>query len=103
MNDVQLCSTVNCFVYSPTKSTLAFIEFARKLIKEAFASLDPETAQFDMSVEQYAEILVKLKPGFIHHPESKRLIQDILGEMGCDLTRPILMCRRCAAPRVITI
>ena len=40
-----------------------------------------------MSVEQYADILLKLKPGFIHHPESKRLIQDMFVEMGCDLER----------------
>ena len=75
------------FVYSPLKSTLSFIEFARKLIREAFEPHDPETAQHSMSVEQYADILVKLKPGFIHHPESKTLIRNIFEEMGCDLER----------------
>jgi len=70
--------------YSPRKSTLAFIAFAQKLIEEAFAPLDPETAQYQLSVEQYAEILLKLKPDFIHHPEAKRLIQDVFVEMGCD-------------------
>lgn len=75
------------FVYSPLKSTLSFIEFARKLIREAFEPHDPETAQHRMSVEQYADILVKLKPGFIHHPESKTLIRNIFEEMGCDLER----------------
>jgi hypothetical protein len=75
------------FVYSPRKSTLAFIEFAKSLIKEAFAPFDPETAQYQLSVEDYAAILMKLKPGFIHHPESKRLIQDIFLEMGCDLEK----------------
>lgn len=74
-------------VYSPRKSALAFIQFARKLIREAFAPLDPETAQHNLSVEQYAEILLKLKPGFIHHPEAKRLIQDMFVEMGCDLEK----------------
>lgn len=73
------------FVYSPTKSSLAFVEFARTVIKEAFGSHDPEKAQFDMPVEQYAEILLKLKPDFIHHPESKAHLQALLGEMGCDL------------------
>ncbi|CAI4032573.1 hypothetical protein DNFV4_03003 [Nitrospira tepida] len=75
------------FVYSPRPSTLAFIDHARKLIKEAFAPLDPETAQYQMSVEQYAEILGKLKPAFIHHPDSKRHIQAILTEMGADLSK----------------
>lgn len=81
----QLLFDGQLFVYSPRKTTLAFIAFARKLIEEAFAPLDPETAQYKLSVERYAEILMKLKPGFIHHPESKRLIQEMFVEMGCDL------------------
>ncbi|MDH4370045.1 MAG: phytanoyl-CoA dioxygenase family protein [Nitrospira sp.] len=72
-------------VYSPRKSTLEFIEFARRLIKEAFEPYDPETAQLHLPVERYADILVKLKPTFIHHPESKALMHDIFTEMGCDL------------------
>ena len=75
------------FVYSPRRSTLAFIDFAKSLIKEAFAPHDPETAQYELTVEDYAVILMKLKPGFIHHPESKRLIQNIFIEMGCDLEK----------------
>jgi len=75
------------FVYSPCPSSLAFVKFARQLIEEAFAPLNPETAQYEMSVEQYADVLIKLKPEFIHHPESKRLIQKLFGEMGCDLEK----------------
>ena len=74
-------------VYSPRRSTLAFIEFARKLIEEAFAPFDPESAQRHLSVEQYADLLGKLKPNFIHHSESKALMRDIFHEMGCDLER----------------
>ena len=43
--------------YSPRKHSLALVEHARELIREAFAPYDPETAQFHMSVEQYAEVL----------------------------------------------
>ncbi|BCA54129.1 hypothetical protein W02_12690 [Nitrospira sp. KM1] len=75
------------FVYSPRKSTLAFIEFARGLIREAFAPHDPESAQHLVSVEEFAEILIKLKPGFIHHPQSKALMRDIFTDMGCDLEK----------------
>jgi hypothetical protein len=57
------------------------------MIREAFASLDPETAPYQMSVEQYAAILMQLKPRFIHHPESKRLIQNLFVDMGCDLEK----------------
>jgi hypothetical protein len=73
------------FVYSPTSSSLALVELARQLIGAAFGPLDPETAQYQMPVEQYAATLADLKPKFIHHPDSKRLIQRILEERGCDL------------------
>lgn len=74
-------------VLSPRKSTLAFCEFARGLIEEAFAPFEPETAQFHMPVEKYAEILQKLKPEFIHHPESKKHMRAVLKDYGCDLEK----------------
>lgn len=73
------------FAYSPIPSSRALVEFARQLIAEAFGGLDPETAQYHLPVEQYAAILADLKPRFIHHPESKRLLPQILQELGCDL------------------
>ena len=72
------------FIYSPPPSTLAFCEFARKLIQEAFGDLDPRTAQHTLSVEEYAAILGKLKPAFIHNPQSKQFIQRIFADMECD-------------------
>ncbi len=73
------------FVYSPTPGSLKLIEFARQLISEAFGSLDPLTAQHHMPVEKYAAVLAELKPKFIHHPESKKFIPEILEDLGCDL------------------
>jgi hypothetical protein len=75
------------FVYSATPSSRALCEFAQQLSKEAFAPHDPKTAQFAMPVEEYAAILELLKPKFIHHPTSKKLIQELLEELGCDLTK----------------
>ena len=75
------------FVYSPTPSSLGLVDLARQLIAEAFGSLDPETAQFHMPAEGYAAVLAELKPKFIHHPESKRLIQGMLRERGCSLEK----------------
>jgi hypothetical protein len=72
------------FVYSPTPTTLAFVEFARELIQEAFGDLEPVTAQYDLPVEEYVSILKELKPKFIHHPKSKEFLQAILKERGCD-------------------
>jgi hypothetical protein len=72
-------------VFSPRPSTVAFCEFARELIQNAFGTLDPREAQHHLPVEEYAAILAKLKPHFIHHPQSKRHLQQILNDMGCDL------------------
>jgi hypothetical protein len=74
-------------VYSPTPSSLALVDFARKMIEAAFHPLDPETAQFHMPVEKYAAVLAELKPKFIHAPESKKCIQGILGELGFNLEK----------------
>lgn len=73
------------FVYSPTPSSLALIQHAREMAEAAFAPLDPRTAQFYMTVEEYAKVLAELKPKFIHHPKSKECIQGILQELGCDM------------------
>jgi hypothetical protein len=75
------------FVYSATPASLALIEFARELISEAFGSVDPQTAQYEMPVEEFAKLLADLKPRFIHHPTSKERIQALLQELGCDLDK----------------
>ena len=73
------------FVYSARESVLDFVHFTQTMIAEAFAPLDPETAQHNMQVEAFAGLLGKLKPQFIHHPESKRHLQNIMADFGCDL------------------
>jgi hypothetical protein len=75
------------FVLPPTRSSLALCAFADEMIRKAFAPLDPEHAQHELSVERYAAVLADLKPRFINHPESKKYLQAILREAGCDLTQ----------------
>ncbi|MFI6506284.1 hypothetical protein ACIBCT_01645 [Streptosporangium sp. NPDC050855] len=75
------------FVHSATPATGLLAAFARELVAEAFGGRDPETAQFDMPVEEFAELLASLKPRFIHHPRCKELLPEILRELGCDLER----------------
>ncbi|WP_445629170.1 hypothetical protein [Nostoc sp. DSM 114167] len=75
------------FVFSPCASAIALCDFARGMVEEAFAPLDPREAQHSLPVEKYVDILAQLKPAFIHHPESKQLIQGILKESGCDLNK----------------
>ncbi|WP_045876388.1 hypothetical protein [Pseudofrankia sp. DC12] len=72
------------FVYAPKPSTLALVEFTREMIRDAFGGLDPEKAQYEMAVEDYAALLAQLKPRFIHHPRCKELIRDLLAEHGAD-------------------
>ena len=69
-------------VYSPTPSSLALVDFARKMIEAAFHPHEPETAQYHLPVEKYAAILAEWKPKFIHAPESKKCIQGMLAELG---------------------
>ncbi|MFZ1682770.1 MAG: hypothetical protein WAU88_01445 [Candidatus Zixiibacteriota bacterium] len=73
------------FVYSPRPSTIALCDFARTMIEDVFRPLDPKTAQFELPVEKYAAILADFKPKFIHHPESKRLLQAVMKDLGCNL------------------
>ena len=49
-------------VFAPSPSTLAFAEFARGLVEEAFAPLDPVEAQFSLPVENFVEIVAPLVP-----------------------------------------
>jgi len=74
-------------VYSPTPSSIALVEFARTMLRNAFGKLDPETAQYNMPVKEYAALLAELKPKFIHHPNCKELIRGLLRDLGCDLEK----------------
>ena len=102
------------FVYGPTKSSLQLVEFAWYMVNQAFGSLDPRFAQFQLQVERYAAILAALKPAFIHHPRCKELVPAILGELGCDpehtffdvprmRTRPVATISARASPTRFTL
>ncbi len=75
------------FLLSPTPASLELCAFAARLSREAFPGLDPVRAHESMPVEKYAAILSELKPKFIHHPESKRLLKELLAQTGCDLQK----------------
>ena len=75
------------FVYSPRPSSVALCQLADELIRDAFGNLSPEKAQYSLPVEEYAAILSRLKPQFIHHPKSKECIRAILNDLGCDLSK----------------
>jgi len=70
-------------ILSPTPEMLALVEHTRGMIEEAFAPLDPRHAHKSLAVERCVEILTRLKPGYIHHPRTKELIQRVLNAFGC--------------------
>lgn len=74
-------------VYGAGPATLALVDFTRELVEEAFGDRDPQLAQHDMDVHDFAALLADLKPRFIHHPRCKELLPAILEERGCDLDR----------------
>src|SRR5215469_12203186 len=73
------------FVFSPRKSTVALCEFARDMIEDAFGGKDPRTAQYSMPVEEFVSICAPLKPAFIHHPTTMKLLKNVADEFGCGL------------------
>jgi hypothetical protein len=75
------------FVYASSSAGEALCAFAKNMLEQAFHPLDPRTAQHSMPVERFAETLSELKPAFIHHPEVKVLLRQLLAERGCDLDK----------------
>jgi hypothetical protein len=78
------------FVYSPRDTALELTAFAREMICEGFSTSDPTRAQFDMPVEDFVKIFAPMKPAFIHHSKTKKLIQEILLDFGCDMDNTYL-------------
>jgi hypothetical protein len=73
------------FVFSPRPSTIALRDHAAAMIEEAFDGVDPLLAQYEMPVEKYVEICAPLKPRFIHHPDTRGLVRDIVDDIGADI------------------
>lgn len=88
-------------IFPPSPSTMALADFARTLVEEAFSPFDPRHVHAFMPVQQVVEILVRLKPHFIHHPTTKTLLQRLLVDHGCsaDLTYQDVPRLRVAFPR----
>jgi hypothetical protein len=73
------------FVFSETPASRELVALARGMLEAAFAPHDPRCIHEHKSPELVAEILSKLKPQFIHHPQCKLLLPRILADHGCDL------------------
>ena len=73
------------FVFSARPSTIALCDFARSMIEAAFDGKDPRNAQYSMPVEEFVSICAPLKPAFIHHPMTMKLLRNVVEELGCSL------------------
>jgi hypothetical protein len=74
-------------IFSPSPASRQLIALAREMLEEAFAPHDPRTIHEIASPEAVARILAVVKPRFIHHPECKRLIPEILATHGINVDR----------------
>ena len=72
------------FVYSASEATAKLCALAKTMIIEAFAPHDPRTIEHHLSMEECARVLASLKPAFIHNPECKRLLPEIIASVGGD-------------------
>ncbi len=75
------------FVASASPSTKALIALAREMLEKAFAPHDPRTIHEHLTPEEAAAILGELKPRFVHHPDAKSLIREILRENNVDIDK----------------
>jgi len=75
------------YTHSTNPGAEGLCGLARELSERAFAPHDPEVAQESMGVEDYVAVLAELKPAFIHHPDAKAHIRDMLDALGCDLDK----------------
>jgi hypothetical protein len=73
------------FVYSASAPARELVAFAKGMLEDIFKGRNPELAQYEMPVEEYARLLGEFKPRFIHHPECKRLLPKMLEAVDCDL------------------
>jgi len=71
-------------VSSPVPAALALVNRARELLEAAFAPHHPTQAQYHVPVEEYAAVLARVKPAFIHAPICKTLIPQLIEELGGD-------------------
>jgi len=75
------------FLFTPTPASLELVSLGRRMLEEAFAPLGPRGIHHHKTAEEVAAILSVLKPAFIHHPECKRLLPQVMAERGVDLEK----------------
>jgi hypothetical protein len=74
-------------VYSRVPEVAEFVDFARNLLTEALGPDNPTSVHNRRTPEDLAELLIRFKPRFIHHPESINHVRRITEALGaCPLS-----------------
>jgi hypothetical protein len=71
-------------VYDGLPQARDFAAFAAEMIEQALAPHDPRAVHEALSPAELAPLLGTLKPAFIHHPESRRLMAALVEALGSD-------------------
>lgn len=77
----------NFFLYTDVNGADALADHAKALIADAFGSLDPERAQYEMDVEEFIRRVEPLKREFTNGQRTKELCQQFAVDLGCDPDR----------------
>lgn len=72
---------------SASINSIALCDFAKELIDETFLDFNPQTAQFQLKVSDFVNMIGPLKSRFTNHIKAKLCIQKLLAEFGCDLNK----------------
>jgi hypothetical protein len=75
------------FVFSPRPSVIALRQLACDLIEAAFGSPMPPVAENGLPVEQFLAAESSIKQQIMKHPQTKQLVQSLLQEFECDLSK----------------
>jgi len=68
--------------YSAVPEIAEFARFTRDLVTSALAPHEPRAVHTQRSPEELADLLIKFKPAFIHHPESIAHVRRITTALG---------------------
>src|ERR1700722_7826390 len=72
-------------VTTRSEATAGLCRHAIDMIAEALAPYPPETAQFNLSVDEFIARVGPLKTRFTNDRRTKELVREILSDAGCDL------------------
>jgi hypothetical protein len=77
----------NFYIYTELPGSHALADHAKALISEAFDGLDPERAQFELSIEDFVSRVTPLKSEFTNGQRSRELCQQFALDLGGDPDR----------------